>query len=237
MKPGLVELLFSPLDRSKLRLEVTDQTDGEVMAGEFIDASGKQYPIVEGVPLFAEEVGTDETFSFKWKLIGDSYGYEKNTRLNRQNWYLERFGFDTRDDLLNFLKTKKMVLDAGIGSGVDVAMFAESGTTVIAIDLSKDAALATYRHLSHLPNVHVLQADLCALPFQAGVFDFISCDQVLHHTVSPTDSFAALARHLCRGGHIAIYVYRHKGSIREFTDDYLRNYTTKMTAQDCYKFC
>ena len=102
----------------------------------------------------AEESAEDETFSLKWRLIGDSYGHETRTRTIRQNWYLERFGFEKRKDLLGFLKRKQLVLDAGTGSGVDTAMFAESGVTVVAIDLSQEAALSTYRHLGHLRNVH-----------------------------------------------------------------------------------
>lgn len=32
------------------------------------------------------------------------------------------------------------------------------------------------------------------------------------------------------------YVYKKKGPIREFSDDYLRSFTTKMTPEKCYKF-
>jgi SAM-dependent methyltransferase/uncharacterized protein YbaR (Trm112 family) len=237
MKTSLLEKLCSPRDGSSLNLEMTEQTDGEVKTGELIDASGNRFPIAEGVPLFARESATDETFSFKWKIIGGSYGYEEHTRATRQNWYLERFGFERRERLLNFLGRKDLILDAGTGSGVDAVMFAESGVTVVAIDLSREAAMATYRHLGHLGNVHVLQADLCALPFPSGTFDFISCDQVLHHTPSADRSFGALVRHLNRDGHMAIYVYKRKGPIREFTDDYLRRHTTQMAAEECYEFC
>lgn len=237
MKQSLVSLLCSPLDGSPLRLEVTTQTDGEVTTGYLLDASSNRFPIVEGVPMFAQESASDETFSFKWQLIGDSYGHEGRTRPIRQDWYLERFGFGTRERLLAFLQNKKLILDAGTGSGVDAAMFAESKATIIAIDLSQPAASATHQHLGHLPNVHVLQADLCRLPFPSSVFDYISCDQVLHHTPNPAQSFAALVRHLRHGAHMALYVYKQKGPIREFTDDYVRGFTTQMTAQECYELC
>jgi SAM-dependent methyltransferase len=237
VKPSLVNLLRSPLDGSALTLEITTQTPSEVIEGCLLDNSGNQFPIVAGIPLFAQEVATDETFAFKWQLIGASYGYEEQTRSTRQNWYLERFGFDTRDRLLEFLQSKTLILDAGTGSGVDSALFAESGKVVIAADLSQQAALATYRHLGHLANVHVLQADLRQLPFEAGIFDYISCDQVLHHTPNTADSFAALVRYLRHDGYIAIYVYKRKSPVREFTDDYIRQYTTQLTATECYEFC
>lgn len=237
MKLSLVHLLCSPVDRSPLTLEVVEQHGDEVLSGYLKDSVGNQFPIVEGVPLFAEVAGADETFNFKWRLIGNSYGHEERTRVSRQNWYLERFGFVTRENLLRFLRKKELILDAGTGSGVDAAMFMESEKTVVAVDLSQQAALATYRHLGHHPNVHVVQADLQHLPFPGGMFDYISSDQVLHHTPDTARSFAAVVRHLRPGGEMAIYVYNRKSPIREFTDDYVRGYTTQMTAQECYDFC
>ena len=236
MKPSLTSLLCSPVDGSPLKLEATEYRDEEAVSGWLQDTSGNRFPIVDGVPLFAEAESDDETFAFKWKLIGDSYGHVDESRMRRQDWYLQRFGFGTRGRLMDFLKSKKLVLDAGTGSGVDAAMFAESEATVVAIDINKDAALSTYRHLGHLPNVNVLQADLRCLPFPEGLFDYISCDQVLHHTPDPTQSFASLATYLRQGGHMAVYVYKRKGPIREFTDDYLRSQTTRMSAQECYEF-
>ena len=187
--------------------------------------------------MFAEAESNDETFAFKWRLIGDSYGHADESRKPRQDWYLQRFGFGTRERLNQFLGPRKLVLDAGTGTGVDTAMFAESGATVVAIDINRDAALSAYGHLGHLSNVNILQADLGRLPFPEGVFDYVSCDQVLHHTPDPRRSFAALATHLRPGGHMAVYVYNRKGPIREFTDDYLRSQTTRMSAEECYEFC
>ena len=237
MKPSLLELLCSPADGSKLRLEQQVERNGEILEGTLVDDSGKRFSIVAGVPLFAEEDSTDATFAFKWKKIGGSYGHEDRTRTNRQQWYLDRFGYETREDLHDFLGSDKLVLDAGTGSGVDAAMFAESGSTVVAVDLSRDAADATYGHLGSLPNVHVVQSDLCALPFSEGAFDYISSDQVLHHTPDTQAAFVGLTRKLRPEGRIAIYVYRRKGPIREFADDYIRERATKMPAEECYELC
>lgn len=237
MKLSLLELLCSPVDGSKLRLEQQVERNGEVFEGTLVDDSGERFPIVAGVPLFAEEDSADATFAFKWKKIGGSYGHEDRTRTSRQQWYLDRFGYETREDLHDFLGSDKLVLDAGTGSGVDAAMFAESGSTVVAVDLSRDAADATYGHLGSLPNVHVLQGDLRALPFSEGVFDYISSDQVLHHTPDTQAAFAGLTRKLRPEGRIAIYVYRRKGPIREFADDYIRERATKMPAEECYELC
>jgi len=142
MKFSLTSLICSPLDGSPLKLEITESSNEEIKKGFFVDSSGNRFPIVEGVPLFAQEAATDETFAFKWRLIGDSYGYEQHTRSVRQNWYLERFGFDTRNNLMDFLQQKDFILDAGTGTGVDAAMFAQSGATVVAVDLSLKGRLS-----------------------------------------------------------------------------------------------
>lgn len=236
MKRSLLELLRSPIDSSPLDLETEQENGGEILSGHLADEAGNRYPIVDGLPLFAEAGGDDPTFGFKWRKIGGSYGHDEPTRQTRQQWYLDRFGFGSRETLREFLGSSKLVLDAGTGTGVDAAMFAESGSTIVATDLSRDAAQAAYRHVGSLPNVHVLQADLRALPLSAS-FDYISCDQVLHHTPDAASSFAALTRHLREQGQLAIYVYNRKGPIREFTDDYIRERTTRMPAANCYRFC
>ena len=120
MKFSLTSLICSPLDGSPLELEITKSSNGEIKEGFFADSSGNRFPIVEGIPLFAQEAATDETFAFKWRLIGNSYGYEQHTRSARQNWYLERFGFETRRQLLEFLRTKELTLDAGRSPQGDV---------------------------------------------------------------------------------------------------------------------
>jgi SAM-dependent methyltransferase len=236
MKKSLVELLRSPVDGSELRLEPGLEQDGEVFDGELVDGQGNRFRIAEGVPLFAEEAGSDETFAFKWRKIGGSYGHEGETQRQRQQWYLDRFGYASRQALLDAIASK-VVLDAGCGSGVDSAMFAESGATVVSVDLSREAALATYGHLGPLPNVHVLQGDINRLPFAPGTFDYVSSDQVLHHTPDTETAFAALVPLMKPGGRIAIYVYRRKGPLREFADDHIRSHATEMPAEEAYELC
>ncbi len=206
-----------------------------------MDARGNTFPISEGVPRLLRpkeaEGRSEETFDFKWRLIGSSYGFDDASRSFRQEWYLSRFGFETRNALRDFLRGKSLVLDAGTGSGVDTAMFAESEATIVAVDLSEQAALAAYHNVGSFGNVHVIQGDITRLPFAPEFFDFISCDQVLHHTPDTASAFAALASHVKPDGYLAAYVYKRKGPIREFTDDYIRSFSTNMTAEKCYELC
>jgi SAM-dependent methyltransferase len=152
-------------------------------------------------------------------------------------WFLDRYGFKTLDGLRAFLSPKRRILDAGTGHGRDSEMFAQNSTaTVFGIDIS-DGIYNAYRDLQQLENLHLVQADLRRLPFEEQFFDFISCDQVIHHTPDTRESLARLVRHLAPGGHIGIYVYKKKAPIREFSDDYIRQFTVNMPPDECFKVC
>jgi SAM-dependent methyltransferase len=235
MKPSLVPLLRSPVDGSELELRATRLDGEEILEGFFVDAVGNEFAVTDGVPLFAAAAAEGDTFGFKWSLIGDSYGHEEPSRTSRRQWYLDRFGFETEAKLSSFLSERPRVLDAGTGSGVDTSMFADTGATVVGVDLSRNAALATYRRLGARPNVHIVQADLLQLPFAPSSFDYVSSDQVLHHTPDTATTLRAVARHLAPGGSIAIYVYNRKAPIREFADDFIREKVTKMSVEEAYE--
>lgn len=234
MKRSLVDVLRSPRDESKLVLEQESADGDEISTGSLVAGSGERFPIIDGVPRFEPDFGEDETFSFKWRLIGDSYGHEEPVQTIRRQWYLDRFGYTNETELRKRLEGRT-VLDAGCGSGVDTSLFADVGATVLAVDLSIEAANSVYRRLGNLPGVHVVQGDLQRLPFATDAFDYISCDQVLHHTPDTRTSFRALARHLAPSGRLAIYVYKKKGPIREFADDFIRQHATQMSAEECWE--
>lgn len=236
MKRSLLQLLRSPDDGSELRLVDEQLTGDEITGGRLVDAGGREFPVEDGLPLFAADGADDPTFAFKWAIIGDTYGHEQATRATRRAWYLERFGYGDEETLAEAVQGK-LVLDAGCGSGVDTSMFADCGAQVVAVDLSREAAGATYRQAGGRDNVHVIQGDVQRLPFAPETFDYVSSDQVLHHTPDTFTSFAAIRRLAKRGARVAIYVYREKGAIREFADDFIRERTTKMSAEDCYAFC
>jgi arsenite methyltransferase len=67
-----------------------------------------------------------------------------------------------------------------------------------------------------------IQADLHALPLAPGAVDVIFAEGVLHHTDSTERALACLAALLKPGGWFLFYVYRRKGPIGEFTDDFVR---------------
>ncbi len=67
-------------------------------------------------------------------------------------------------------------MDAGTGLGRDTALYAEnSSAQVFGVDLSDSIEFA-YQHAGHLPNVHLIQADLTKMPFRERTFDYVASD-------------------------------------------------------------
>jgi SAM-dependent methyltransferase len=94
-------------------------------------------------------------------------------------------------------------------------------TQIVGVDLT--AAHVAKDNLKNLDRVCVQQGDLLGELSSLGKFDFIYCQEVLHHTADPKAAFLNLTRRLNENGEIAIYVYKVKAPIREFADDYVRD--------------
>ena len=106
---------------------------------------------------------------------------------------------------------------------------------IFGVDLS-EAVDAAYLNTRKYSNIHILQADLMRLPFKRKAFDFIFGEGVLHHTPDTKKAFQTLLNFLSPEGEIAIYIYKKKGPIREFCDDYIRHFTTGLSYRDCWEF-
>lgn len=237
MKPSLVEHLRDPVGGGRLTLaDGATTADGEILAGTLVAASGARYPIIDGVPDLVDRAGfadgqaeTVDSFSWKWQK---ATGYRTSTIAHYTKWYLDRYGFQSEARLADLLRGKTRILDAGTAHGRDAAMYARNSTaTVFGLDISAGIRNA-YRDLRDVPTLHLVQGDLTRLPFAPAFFDFIGCDQVIHHTPDTRASLFHLVDHLAPGGHIAFYVYRKKGPIREFCDDYIRARTVGMPPEE-----
>ncbi|MDQ2798058.1 MAG: class I SAM-dependent methyltransferase, partial [Armatimonadota bacterium] len=70
-----------------------------------------------------------------------------------------------------------------------------------------------------ITNVHLVQGDMCRLPFADGVFDRIVSCQVLEHVPGPaarTAAVTSLGRVLQPGGTLALSAYKHSLLTRTF---------------------
>jgi SAM-dependent methyltransferase len=240
MKRRLTQYLVCPVSGESLALSATRESDDEIMEGKLVSASGRSYMIERGVPrMLAEDVidkgqwETQAAFSAKWQRAAN-FGHEEKSRSFYVNWYLNRYKFGTTDHLRQFLTNKKRILDAGTGVGRDTRLYADNCRgEVFGVDISRSIDSA-YDHLWHYPNVHLIQADLTQLPFREGFFDFIACDQVLHHTRNTEESFHKLSSRLASGGDLSVYVYRKKAPLREMADDYLRAAASGMSEAEAW---
>lgn len=242
MKKSLVKYLVCPLTQSPLELQ-PDVCDGaEVFEGRLVSREGRVYDVKRKVPQFLEsatesaKVETEGSFSKKWNRA-PHYGIHGATRDFHRSWFLERYGFKEEKHLQCFLMDKSTILDAGTGTGRNALWFGSLSpwSEIFAIDIS-EAVYHACDNTKHLENVHCIRGDITALPFQDGLFDYIVCDQVIHHTPNPRETFSHLVKKMRPGGEIGCYVYKKKGPIREFCDDYIRERTTRMTEEECLEF-
>ena len=219
----------------------TNKNSGdEIIEGVLSCISKHKFFIKNGVPKLVVDkervfVKTEDSFSSKWKNYNKTYHSSKWIK-NQKKWFLERFGWKTSKDFEKFLKTRSRILDAGTGIGNSAKLFSTNlNSTVFAIDASESIEFA-YKKDGKTKNIHFLQADIRKLPFRKKFFDFICSDQVLHHTKDTESSFKMLSKLLTKKGLISIYVYRKKGPLREFSDNYIRKSTIKMTEMQCMEF-
>jgi len=183
---------------------------------------------------------TRKSFDDKWRN-NESLALRETLRdgseINR--WILERNGFDNVRALEEYLGNKRRILDAGCGNGRVSALLREHSspekTAIVAIDLV--AADIARRNLAQYANIEVRPADLMANLSNLGWFDFIYCQEVLHHTSDPPRAFHNLCSLLAPNGEIAIYVYRRKAPVREFVDDYVRSRIAALPYEDAMKAC
>jgi SAM-dependent methyltransferase len=237
MKRAHLGLLVAPDSGAPLELSASKQEGDDVLEGT-LSADTHSWAIRDGIPSFvSEDVGAAQTVrSFGEKWDKHRY-YREHTRRFYTQWYLARFGFGDLDGLRAFLADKKLILDAGTGAGRDASNFAaNSQATVFGVDTAW-YALHSVALDEKRPDIQLVHADVNRLPFPDGFFDFINCDQVIHHTPDPPATFLNLGKKLEPGGQITTYVYRKKAVLREFTDDFVRERIKDLSFEQALEVC
>jgi SAM-dependent methyltransferase len=112
--------------------------------------------------------------------------------------------------------------------------FIDWPAAIVGVDIS-EAIDACRRNFPERRNLTLIQADLRRLPFADELFDVIWSHGVLHHTPDTFESLRAVVRHLKPGGFLVCYLYRRKGPIREFSDDYLRREISALDAPAAWR--
>lgn len=179
---------------------------------------------------------TKEIFSEKWKEV-EKLGEVEKLYEFQFDWFLKLYGFLSEEDLAEFLKTRKVIIDTGCGLGYKAAWFARLApeSLVIGIDISEAAKLAA-KNFSQFKNLFFVQTDIAKTPFKSHSIDFVVCDQVIMHTEVPEQTFAHLANITSLGGEFACYVYRKKALPRELIDDFFRLQTHAVPDDKMWEF-
>ncbi|MCG8455068.1 MAG: class I SAM-dependent methyltransferase, partial [Holophagales bacterium] len=172
-------------------------------------------------------------------VLGQANGQERGDDAGEVERFYERNPFpgyaegDTVESLLDrchaspflhaldrSLPVDARVLDGGCGTG-QLACFLALGSEsreVWAADSSRGPLreLDRFRERVGIPNLHLLRADLFALPFAAdpsggGEFDLVVSRGVIHHTPEPYAALHQLAARVAPGGHLVLGWYESYG--------------------------
>ena len=178
MKPSLLELIVCPGCRGVLALRDATPEAGEVMEGTLVCVGcDRTYPVRRGVPRFTEAgPGGEETvrtagaFGWEWGAFPEIEGHHEQQFLD---WIAPATPETFR---------ARVVVEGGCGKGRHTRLVARYGArAVIGVDLS-DAVDVAFANTGGESNVHIVQADLRALPLRPGTCDVAFSVGVLHIT-------------------------------------------------------
>lgn len=111
------------------------------------------------------------------------------------------------------------VLDIACGDGVLAEMLAGHARSITAVDISPTLIQAASERLRPYPNVRLLEADMHALPLEAGRFDPIFLMHALAYTKKAPEVLAEAARLLRPGGRLvvtALNAHQHKATMQAY---------------------
>ena len=202
---------------------------------------GEAFEIHEGIlrqrALVSErQAQTADTFGFKWHKRDT---FESDASIARMKaWLVERYGDVERADWWSDHGERPVLLDAGCGGAMSaLALFERVLPRVryVGVDISDAVDVAATRFAERGLEAAFVQADLNRIPLADGSVDVLFSEGVLHHTDSTRDALLATTRLLAPGGRYLFYVYRRKGPVREFTDDYIRERLQAMTPEQAWE--
>lgn len=103
------------------------------------------------------------------------------------------------------------VLDIGCGTGLNLPLFAEVITELVATDYSEAMVIELQQRMDALgfQNVQCARADIYSLPYDRGSFDAVVAANVLHLVPDLEGALKALIDMLRPGGRLIVPTYCH----------------------------
>ena len=238
MRRSTLALLVDPASGERVRLVQPAGTD-ETVAGALAGNDGRTYPIRGGIPRFVppdDQAQTQESFGYKWQKQ-DAYESEGYLRLIERDEVV-RWGLRAMSEFYDFFPRSGIVLEVGCGSAHFASLYVPHlarDVEWIGMDLSSAIDIARERIRPLKERSDFVQGDILQMPFAAESVDHVFARGVLHHTPSTEKAFRACVRVLRPGGELTFLIYRKLGPIREFTDDHIRAYLSKLPPAEAWK--
>jgi SAM-dependent methyltransferase len=221
VKAAALEVIVCPSCKERLSLRAAVRIDREILEGSLTcDRCGTTYPIRGGVPRFVPRGEYATSFGSQWNWFRTVQLDSLNTTAASDHALRATTGWSDAQ------YRGRLLLDAGVGAGRFAEQAAAKGAQVFGVDLTT-AVDAAYRNIGKRENVHLIQADIFALPFRAHTFDLAYSIGVLHHTPNPPAAFARVAETVKPRGRFAVYLYARYGSSHHASDA-LRTVTTRL---------
>ena len=216
MQRELLPLLAAPEGGGALTLTVTREDAGDIVEGVLTDPQGRTYPIEHGIPRMLPSNLLDAQVSEIAARDAQVEDYDKMA-------FLTAFGKVEIPMMLRMLSPKngERMLEGGCGTGRMTQILAQHASEVIAIDFSFESLRQNARKLQKagVRNVHLVQADLCNLPFVTDAFpQALSCQVLEHVPDAPSRTCAVneLSRVLTPGSTLVLSAYQHSLFTRLF---------------------
>lgn len=233
MKTELLSILRCPRTRQRLYVVADDgstiaEAQTDIQTGWLVSENrNERYPLRGGIPRFVPETNYADNFGMQWNHF-------RQTQLDSYSGHpisADRFWKATGWSPENL--KNQWVLDVGCGAGRFAEVALNAGATVVALDYSS-AVDACYANLRQHPNLYVVQGDIYALPFAAGMFPFVYSLGVLQHTPDVAKAFAALPPMVLGGGRLCVDYYEKTWKSRLLPKYWLRPMTKRLPKQTLF---